>query len=202
MERISRSELLRECSKKLSVHSFIGRDRLFVRKAAEPGLTHVIGLEVGKGAVSGLFRINLGIWIEEAHFARTGEASAKVSDYGSQVRIPLTALTGIERWGWPLDEDASIVKRILDSGLDSAVTFFDSHDSRRAIVDEDWSQFGPRAFGLDLISRAAILAHTGRTQEAIENLREELRARSKAPKGSGELVLAAAKRMHLSGIAD
>lgn len=196
----TRDQLLRLCSESLFGHGFARRDRLFLRDGQEQGIVQVVGLEMGKGAVAGLFRINIGIWISEARFARAGEVSSRISDIGCQVRIPLPILVGLERWGWPTDENTALVREALHSGLEAGLRFLDSHNSRATLLNEDWNRLGPRIFGLDPISRAAILAKIGNTHEAIVALRLEFNARSSASKHSQQLVLAAAERIGIKGI--
>lgn len=195
-----RETLLRWIEEAVTGLGFIRRDRVFSRKSGEPGLIQVIALQMGKGACAGLFRINVGIFIPEAHRVRTGKPiPTNVDDFDCQIRIPLHILAGRSGWGFPMDEEPDLIHDSLqDHWAHFGLPFLKSLESRRAILAEDWTKYSPRAFVLDNISRAAVLVDLGEPREAERALQVEYTSRSQAPPGSRELVLKAAAQLGLA----
>jgi Domain of unknown function (DUF4304) len=197
----SRQSILRFLENMMADAGFQRRDRIFLREANDQ-LLQIIGYEAGRGSAGGLFRLNLGLFIPYAEYARAGRTIARPTDHDCHVRVPLHSLAGIKRWGIPVDEDEEKLKKWLEQSIKNfALPFFSKHVTFAALLETDWAHVAPRTFELDRISRAALLMLMGDEDSAAAALREEYVSRAHSPGGSADIVIAAAERLEISDFA-
>ena len=174
---------------------FKGSGTAFSRTGAEAGLGQIVGLWFGTGNCQGLLRLSVGILIAEAYEAHLAKSvPRRPKEYECQVRLPLRTLCGLPGWGWSTEGDVSgSLQAIFECFNTYATPLLDRLGTRTGLLEEDWKAFPSAVFGLDRISRAAILAHLGRTSESMQVLQEEYRTRKTA--GAREVLRAAAERI-------
>jgi hypothetical protein len=197
MSDSNRAEYLWRVSSFLGSLGFNCKGNHMNRQADEPGLLHAVSVLFGKGSEEGQLSVHLGVFVEEVYEVRMRkEAPKRVKEVECQVRAPLRTLAGLNGWGWRLQKSVDDnVQAIIQTYTAFGAPFLDHLRTRHSLLDENWKAYPAGVFGLDAISRAAILVRLGLIDQAREILREGYHDRLAIRKVAADYLLEVAARM-------
>jgi hypothetical protein len=211
---IAVDEIQRRLKPLLNARGFKSRGRSF-NLTTEEGLTHVIGIQMGRSdppgtvpipgfrsELHGLFTINLGIYVPEVHqFYMSGKELRWVQEYNCCIRARLGNLIGEgkEVW-WHARADEKVTSHLSQSLEASGFKFLEEFGTRdKILLNFDNRKGALGASNPPRIVKAVILTAKGEPEKARLLLHEQWRDILNPP-GHSEFVRELARRLGLGEI--